>query len=51
MNPLYGPERSLTFYLDAERKQQVAASERSLTACAALGLALVVLTIVFGGCW
>ena len=49
-DPLYGPERSLAFYVAAERKQQAAASEWTLSAWAALALALVVLTIALGGC-
>jgi hypothetical protein len=50
-DPFYGAERSITFYVAAERDRTAPVSERSLTACASLALAIVVLTIVFGGCW
>lgn len=51
-DPIYGSERSITFYAVAEREQQAAAftTEGKLTAWAILALALVVLGIMIGGC-
>lgn len=51
-DPLYGPERSITFYAAAEREEQEAApsTEGALIAWAAIALAVVVLTIMLGGC-
>ena len=53
--PLYEADRSLTFYVAAERaerEEQAAArtTEGALTAWAVLALALVLLGIVIGGC-
>ena len=51
-DPFYGPERSITFYVAAEREQQAATAitERALTTWAVLALALVLLAMVIGGC-
>jgi hypothetical protein len=49
--PIYGAERSLAFYVAAEREHQDAPStERALTALAALALLLVLVAIAIGGC-
>lgn len=50
--PFYEADRSLTFYVAAEREEQAAAptTEGVLTAWAVLALALVLLGIVIGGC-
>lgn len=51
MNDLvYRSERSITFYVAAKREQHAATSERTLTAWAALALALVLLGLIIGGC-
>ena len=49
-DPLYGPDRSITFYLTSKRTPQAVPSEWTLAAGATLALALVVLTLVLGGC-
>lgn len=50
-DPVYGPERSLTFYVAAEREHQRATStEGALTAWAVLALFLVFAAIMLGGC-
>jgi len=50
-DPIYGPDRSITFYAAAEREQQCSSpTEGSLTAWAVVALLFVLATIMLGGC-